>query len=253
MTSSDACNRRDIQDEPHFVADNKQDEFFFGESPSPAGTLFCDMSEDSLEELRHPGLDDQDTSAQLQESGRGAATNELLEVEEEEQITPIPHAQQQIAPNPAQQQIAPTPIVQQQTAARLRRVRKKEDPLDTVVRNRHDNGWEATDRLFDGTAALLTRANRQLATGPKKNEYAVLVCVKDTSEFSCIQCQVIMRNKKACGLKGANTACNQCVKAGRPCSMLIDYNGSLTAAFLPLPAREREPGSVWEIRGYWKM
>ncbi|KAJ4333406.1 hypothetical protein N0V95_009432 [Ascochyta clinopodiicola] len=65
-------------------------------------------------------------------------------------------------------------------------------------------------------------------------------------KHSCFGCQVLSHSRRLCSNKDSNTtACQECVRLGRPCGQLI-VNPEIASGeeyavgFLPLPAEERE-------------
>lgn len=69
---------------------------------------------------------------------------------------------------------------------------------------------------------------------------------RDTSEH-CIQCDVIKYRKGECGLRSLQQACDQCVRAKRPCAVLAHVDGQKSICWLSSPVS----GDEWGMKSFW--
>ena len=174
------------------------------------------------------GALEQDVNAELHQ-GESGADEEPEADENEADATPTPNAR----------------------GGRPRKPLKKVAPLPMIVRNSQNNGWDTLQSLSSRTREIFEVANSRMATTKKwAPEYARFVRSKDTTGSHCVQCQVITRKGRSCGLGDADTACSTCIKLGRPCAKLIQHNGQDTLAWLPLPVSERSD-AAWTDIDFW--
>jgi hypothetical protein len=126
----------------------------------------------------------------------------------------------------------------------------KQIALPSLVRDCYQQAWlqisaviEEVQEHFNGKASKLATARTNW------QEFARLVARKDRFKGSyCVQCNVISHTKDKCDLKDGDVACSKCIKSGRACAKLIQYEDQTYLGWLPLPDPGHHP---WEELPHW--
>jgi hypothetical protein len=128
---------------------------------------------------------------------------------------------------------------------------RKQDPLETVVRDGDDQGWTAMHDISAEASELLRDAHRYMARNDTTWQFYTRFLERcNLDGRCCAQCDVIGRNAQLCDLENGTTACSSCVKNSRPCSKLIEQDGKLQMAYLPIHPDNRK--GAWQEASAWK-
>lgn len=119
----------------------------------------------------------------------------------------------------------------------------------SVVRDESDTAWVSIERLQDEVTALFDQSLSSLET--KKTKPHLTRLLRRADRFSaehCIQCEVIVHKKWQCAFSSPSQACEQCVKARRPCAKLIEIDGQGFVEWLPVA----DGNGQWGRVSFWK-
>ncbi|KAF1956179.1 hypothetical protein CC80DRAFT_593656 [Byssothecium circinans] len=130
---------------------------------------------------------------------------------------------------------------------------KKLGVLPAVVRNSTNDDWESLNQLGPAARSALQYQQKTWTRGDKFwKEFSRLVRDSHTDGEYCLGCRVVAHNRGKCSLNNANIACDHCFDAQRPCGKLIELDGELTVAWLPLDEELRE-GAGWQDLATWVL
>ncbi|KAF9690804.1 hypothetical protein EKO04_010983 [Ascochyta lentis] len=118
------------------------------------------------------------------------------------------------------------------------------------VRDASNQSWVLPSGISSAAMTMFEQQASTMATvGSQWKHFARLVKRPDRlSTGHCVQCDAIKHKKHECVCSQAYYACDQCMKARRPCAKIIEVDGTMCLGWLPVPDADEDD---WQEQSFW--